>query len=207
MNNISLRAEVYLLLSEAFKQPTAELAVEQSNIVSFFAETFAKLNYDISPALYENWPVLASDIAALTEAYHQSFVFPVTSRVVPVESIYRRWTNDTSAAVPFASEKGLLMSDYALHMNTLYNAFGISIPHEYQSMPDHICLQLEFAAFLLTNEPDDRFRIFLAEHLNWVEDLLEDAYKQQIPLYYRQLIQITAQFLAEELRRWASLKF
>jgi len=99
------------------------------------------------------------------------------------------------------------MSDYALHMNTLYNAFGITIPHEYQSMPDHLCLQLEFAAFLLANEPDDRFRGFISEHLNWIEDLLADAHKQQIPLYYRQLIEITAQFLAEELRRWASLKF
>lgn len=207
MNNTCLRAEVYLLLSEAFKRPVAEFVNEQKDMVSFLTNAFSELGYNISPELYCQWASLADNLAILTDAYQQSFIYPIQSRVVPVESIYRRWTQDTTAEVPFAGEKGQLMSDYALHMNTLYNAFGLTIPSEYQGMPDHLCLELEFAAYLLLNETPDRYRGFLTEHLNWVDELSLDADKQQIPVYYRQLIKITAQFLSLELRRWQCAKF
>lgn len=206
MNNTGLRAEVYLLLSEALKKPVVEFVNEQKDIVHFLTNAFSELGYKIPPDLYCQWPSLADTLAVLTAAYQQSFTYPVHSRVVPVESIYRRWTQDTTAELPLAGEKGHLMSDYALHMNTLYNAFGLAIPGEYQAMPDHLCLELEFASYLLLHEPPDRYRNFLTEHLNWVDELCLDAEKQQIPLYYRQVIQVTAQFLSEELRRWEGAK-
>lgn len=201
MTHTPLRREIYLLLSEAYKQPTEPFVAEQSAMVDFLAQAFQKLDYDLPAELYRNWPALLPDLATATAVYRQSFVFPVHSRVLPVESVYRRWTSDTSAEVPFAAEKGLLLSDHALHMKDLYEAFGISLPAEYDSMPDHLCLELEFAALLLEHDEETKYGVFIAEHLNWLKDLVAEAEQKEIPDYYLQLIKLTAQFLAKELRR------
>ena len=201
MSQTPLRRDIYLLLSEAFKQPTEAFIAEQPAMVDFLAQAFLEIGYDLPAALYEDWPALLPDLATASAAYRQSFVFPVHSRVLPVESVYRRWTSDASAEVPFAAEKGLLLSDHALHMKDLYEAFGISLPAEYESMPDHLCLELEFAALLLEHQETEKFALFLTEHLDWLEDLVAEAEQKEIPDYYLQLIKLTAQFLAQELRR------
>ena len=201
MTQNSLRREVYLLLSEAFKQPTEQFITEQPPMVDFLARSFQQLGPDLPGDLYENWPALLPDLPSATAAYRQSFLFPVHSRVVPVESVYRRWTSDASAEVPFAAEKGLLLSDHALHMKDLYEAFGISLPAEYDSMPDHLCLELEFAALLLEHDEETKYGVFIAEHLNWLDDLVAEAEQKEVPDYYLQLIKLTAQFLTLELRR------
>ena len=201
MSQTPLRRDIYLLLSEAFKQPTEAFIAEQPAMVDFLAQAFQEIGYDLPAALYEDWPALLPDLATATAAYRQSFVFPVHARVLPVESVYRRWTSDASAEVPFAAEKGLLLSDHALHMKDLYEAFGISLPAEYESMPDHLCLELEFAALLLEHHQEEKYALFLAEHLDWLDDLVAEAEQKELPDYYRQLIRLTAQFLAQELRR------
>ena len=201
MTQNSLRREVYLLLSEAFKQPTEQFIAEQPPMVDFLARSFQQLGHDLPGDLYENWPALLPDLPSATAAYRQSFLFPVHSRVVPVESVYRRWTSDASAEVPFAAEKGLLLSDHALHMKDLYQTFGITIPEEYESMPDHLCLELEFAALLLEHDAETKYGVFIAEHLNWLDDLVAEAEQKEVPDYYLQLIKLAAQFLTLELRR------
>ena len=201
MTHNSLRREIYLLLSESFKQPTAQFVAEQPAMANFIAQAFLELGYDLPAALYENWPALLPDLATATAAYRQSFQFPMQSRVVPVESVFRRWTTDPSAEVPFAAEKGLLLSDHAMHMKDLYETFGISIPNEHESMPDHLCLELEFAALLLEHDEETKYGVFIAEHLNWLGDLVAEAEKQGIPDYFLQVIKLTAQFLTQELRR------
>ena len=201
MTRNSLRREIYLWLSEAFKQPTAAFVAEQPAIARFLEQSLQELNYPLPRKLYEDWPALLPDLSTATASYRQSFMFPVHSRVLPVESVYRRWTSDSSAEVPFAAEKGLLLSDHALHMKDLYEAFGISLPTEYESMPDHLCLELEFAALLLEHHQEEKYALFLAEHLDWLDDLVAEAEQKELPDYYRQLIRLTAQFLAQELRR------
>lgn len=201
MTHNLLRREVYLLLSEAFKQPSAQFVVEQSKLVQLLNKVMQELNYSLPKDLFENWPALLPDLPAATAAFRQSFQFPVQSRIVPVESVFRRWTTDPSAEVPFAAEKGLLLSDHALHMKDLYETFCITIPDEYESMPDHLCLELEFAALLLEHEEEAKYRVFIAEHLNWLDDLVAEAEKQVIPEYYLQVIRLTAHFLSLELRR------
>ena len=201
MNQNKLRSEVYLLLAETYKEPTAQFAAEQPALAGFLQQAFRDLKYDIPPGLYENWPSLATDLPSLANQYRQSFIYPVQTRIIPVESVYRQWTSDTTAELPFATDKGLLMSDHALHMNSLYNAYGITIPQAYHSLPDHICLELEFAALLLELNETDRYFIFIRVHLNWLDELAADAEQQAIPEFYRQVIKLTAQFLALELRR------
>ena len=201
MNHATLRSEIYRLLSEAYKEPTAQFVTEQPDIIRFLGQAFAGLEYDLPCLLYENWPALLPDLSAAVAAYRRSFLFPVQSRIVPVESIYRRWTHDATAEIPFAGEKGLLMSDHALHMKTLYDGYGITVPAGYRAMPDHVCLELEFAAFLLEKEETGRYFLFLKEHLDWLDELAGDAEKQDIPDYYLQVVKLTAQFLSLELQR------
>ena len=86
-------------------------------------------------------------------------------------------------------------------MKDLYQTFGITIPEEYESMPDHLCLELEFAALLLEHDAETKYGVFIAEHLNWLADLVAEADQKELPDYYLQLIKLTAQFLALELRR------
>jgi len=54
---------------------------------------------------------------------------------------------------------------------------------------------------LLEQQAEEQHRLFLSEHLSWLDELADDAEDQVIPAYYRQLIKLTAQFLALELRR------
>lgn len=201
MDHTALRAEIYRLLSEAYKQPTAEYIKEQPAIVVFLRKSLRELNYELPSSLYENWPALFHDLPVATAAFRLSFLFPVQSRIIPVESIYRRWSQDATTDIAFANEKGLLLSDHALHMKTLYTSYGITAPPEYQSMPDHICLELEFAALLLETQETERHALFAKEHLDWLDELAEDAEKFGVSDYYRQVVKLTAQFLSLELRR------
>lgn len=198
MNSQEYRVNICHILSEALKEPRNEFGDEQQDIVDFFQKAFEVLQYPIASESYASWPKLSRDINILKNDYRLSFLYPVVNRVLPIESIYRQWTLDDTAEVPFAKEKGHLMSDFALHMQALYNQYQLSIPKEYSSMPDHLCLELEFYAFLLENENPERQKVFINEHLNWVDELYQDGVKQDIPLFYRQVIGVIAEFLKYE---------
>ncbi|MBC8016430.1 MAG: molecular chaperone TorD family protein [Sporomusaceae bacterium] len=200
MNKQEYRIAVYHILADALKEPREEFRREQQQNTEFLCTAFESLQYSIDYESYQSWPIVTSDISRLKNDYYRSFLYPAVSRVVPVESMYRQWTLDHTAEVPFAKEKGYLMSDFALHMQALYAQYELSIPEEYASMPDHLCLELEFCAFLIENESRERQAIFINEHLNWVDELYQDAVKQDIPIFYRQLIQVIAEFLKYELQ-------
>ena len=203
MTHLEYRINVYHILAAGLKDPCESDILEMQERVTFLQEAFQALQYPITGNLYQNWPVLGGDIRTLRENYRRSFIYPPEQRIMPVESIYRQWTLDPSAEVPFARDKGYLMSDFALHMQALYEQYQLSIPGEYRGLPDHLCLELEFCAFLLENESPARQEQFLREHLNWVDELHRDAVKQAIPEFYRQTIQLTAEFLKCESQSYS----
>lgn len=195
------RIMVYHLLSETLKEPTTQFVAELPELSIILKEALDGLGYSIPLAYYQNWPKLAGDLQGLTRSYYNSFFYPSDNRVVPVESIYRQWTFDETAEVPFAKEKGYLMSDAALHMKALYSQMGLVIPEEYQSSPDHLCLELEFAALLLEQDKLDWYRTFLTDHLTWVEELHHEAITNQIDPFYRDVIAIIKEFIAWEQKK------
>lgn len=207
MNRQEYRIIIYQVLSDALKEPREEFWGEQQKIADFLYTAFQALQYPIECKSYQLWPILSSDISVLKNDYRQSFIYPVMKRVLPIESIYRQWTLDNTSEMPFAKEKGYLMSDFALHMQALYAQYQLSIPEEYTSMPDHLCLELEFCAFLIENKDREHHTIFINEHLNWVDELYQDAVKQDIPIFYRQVIQVIAEFLKYEMQSSDSLIF
>ena len=200
MNKQEYRIAIYHILADALKEPAEDFVEEQQKITDFLYTAFQALQYPINCEFYQLWPTLASDRSALKNDYRLSFLYPTVNRVLPVESIYRQWTFDNTSEMPFAKEKGYLMSDFALHVQALYTQYQLIIPEEYTSMPDHLCLELEFCAFLIENESREHQNIFINEHLSWVEELNQDAVKQDIPLFYRQVIQVITEFLKYEMQ-------
>lgn len=190
------RIDVLEAFSECLKDPSPNWRKELPNIVSFLESALSSFNTAsitaISGAL-SNAPDLQAEFA-------RSFLFPVETRVVPVESIYRPWTVDPTATMSFAHSKGYLLGDAAHHMKHLYELYGLNVPAELNPVPDHLCLQLEFAALLLKRGEIDNYFTFIKEHLSWVVELVQEAAEKQIPMFYRLLLQSLAEFLSHEHR-------
>ena len=195
------RITVYHILSEALKEPSPEFVADLPAMTAALQTAFTTIGYQIPLAYYHDWKESAGTHSELMQRYFNSFFYPNENRVVPVESIYRQWTFDETAQVPFAKEKGYLMSDAALHMKALYSQMGLTIPQEYQSTPDHLCLELEFAALLLTEEKLDWYKIFVKDHLTWIGELHDEAVENRIDRFYRDVIGLTKEFVACEGER------
>lgn len=201
MDKLTYRTGLYDVLAELAKEPDAGLARELPAMTAYLIDSFAALDYPLPPGALEDWLQVKS-LERLQADYTRSFVFPPETRVVPVESVYRQWTFDPTVQLPFAREKGYLMSDAALHMQALYEGYGLTIPASMKATPDHLCLELEFASLLLTNGTADRYPIFLREHLDWVDELCREAEEKAIPSFYRQLLNVTARFLGCEREKY-----
>lgn len=166
-------ADIFAQLSEFFKEPTAEFAVdvESGRLRSFFEEVFAMLGLDSS--VLEGLSVGGDAFANVADEYRKLFVGPLPPYIVPVESVYKKWTTDPDCTLPIAGQKGYLMGDPAIDMIKRYRADGIVIPDYYSSMPDHIALELEFMAFLhgSADAGSEAAMKFSAEHLDWIDEL------------------------------------
>lgn len=198
MDRLAYRKGVMAMLAELLQAPAEGLAAELPAMAAFLREALTALDYPVPLPAYDGWGELAGDDAALARAYNRSFVYPPEGRVVPVESVYRPWTSDPGAQVPFAREKGYLLGDAAFHMKALYDSFGLEFPPEFAATPDHLALELEFACFLLAKATPEQQAVFWREHLDWVDELSREADEKAIPLFYRQVLRVAAVFLRAE---------
>lgn len=167
-------ADIYSQLSEFFKEPTEEFAgdIKSGRLLNYFRDVFPSLGLDVSKL--EDLSISGAIYAKLCEEYKRLFVGPLPPYIIPVESIYKKWTNDPECKLPIAGEKGYLMGDPAIDMIKRYQTDGIVIPEKYSSMPDHITLELEYMAFLFINGGINEQEEFLTSHLDWVGKLAKD---------------------------------
>ncbi len=174
-NSKILPADIFAQLSEFFKEPTEEFAedVSSGRLLEFFQTVFESFGIDDTPVL-DGVKVEGDVFTVLKEEYKRLFVGPLPLYIVPVESVYKVWTSDPECKLPIAAEKGYLMGDPAIDMIKRYQEQGIVIPDKYSSMPDHIALELEYMAFLLTNGDEENQKEFMASHLDWLDELAED---------------------------------
>jgi TorA maturation chaperone TorD len=191
IDNIIL-CDAFAQLSEFFKEPTAEFVadVESGRLRSFFEDVFAAL--EIDAAALEGLSVKGDVYAKLKEDYRKLFIGPLPPYILPVESVYKRWSNDPDCKLSIAAEKGYLMGDPAMDMIKRYQADGVVIPDKYSSMPDHVALELEYMAYLCRNGNVERQRAFYATHLCWMDDLAKDIKKSDISRFYSTGAEITA---------------
>jgi TorA maturation chaperone TorD len=118
-----------------------------------------------------------------------------------VESFYEPWTRDPHCTLPFASDRGLVMGDPALHLLFLYEQCGIKVSKEFGGRPDHLVLELEFLAHLYQRATDAEVRTFIRDHLGWSSVLGEELKRLNPKPFFESAYAILSLFLKRERER------
>ncbi len=114
------------------------------------------------------------------------------------ESYYKSWTVDPHCPLPFASERGLLMGDSALHLLEIYNRCRLDISKEFSGCPDHIALEMEFLSYLYRWATDVEIKMFISDHLNWIPLLKEEVNRRDPHPFYVSALEVLALFIGRE---------
>lgn len=181
-------SNVLLLLAEFYKPPTTELyQALKSGIALEEMTSFVKLE-----ETYEN---AFSSFENMKQSYIHCFLGPSEPFAPPIESLYKQWTDDPTAAVSFARQTGFFYGDPALHIQYLFRQFKLEFPEEYRAMPDHLTLLLEFLAFLLEHGTSDQIQSFISDHFDWLDDFILELKKSDTSLFYISITQIANQLV------------
>lgn len=175
------QSNVYSIFAEGLKQPTEEWVYWYNKYGKRVLTTkFKKVmsSQDLTINLPETL-----HLEDLSRLYIDSFIISGPYRLVPVESLYKKWTEEKSN-LSFASSSGYLMGDSAVHMNFIFKKLYITIPEQFQLMPDHLILQLELLALLEEASNIDFLNEFIFEHLDWTHLLLEECAKKNWSGFY-----------------------
>ena len=197
--NNQAAAELFGLLSAFWQPPDQEFwnnlaagAVDQE--LGYFSK---QAGYDRSLSLAPSFRETLPPLAAIQYFYLRCFVGIGKQAVLPIESVYKKWTTDPSARLPIAGETGYLMGDPALHVQYLINQYGLQIPPDYRMMPDHLVLLLELTSVLLEQRSPEEARLFLSQHLDWLKPFekaldcveTENEHDRQALEFYRLALQ------------------
>ncbi|AFM24096.1 molecular chaperone TorD family protein [Desulfomonile tiedjei] len=109
----------------------------------------------------------------------QAFVFLQGQRISLEESVYKFWTSET--AHPLSNVKGLSWGDPATHMIELFDGFGLQLSDPRVLSPDHLSVLLGFLSFLMRTRPVDEARVFCADHMDWLNELMETVRDHEAP--------------------------
>ncbi len=199
-------AELFGLLS-AFWQPPDETFWHNLNdgaVDHEISEYSLQAGFSASPIAADSFQQNLPPLAAIKMFYLRCFIGIGKQSALPVESIYKKWTEDPSARLPIAGSTGYLMGDPALHAQYLLNHYQLQIPPDYRMMPDHLLLLLELLAFLLENRPDDEVHLFLSQHFDWLDSFAEalEAISTESPEDYqsKRFYQLALQTLQQAAR-------
>lgn len=201
-----IRAHVYEVLSEMMKTPTEQLfvALASASADKELDNYISDLGYSITFSLQTKIASYASHEEMKNDYY---YLFDKTTDInasPPVESLYRVWTEDKSAKVPWAHEKGYLMADSALHIQNIFKELGLSLPSEHSSTPDHLAIELELMALLVAEQPPDFQTDFIENHFSWLPDLISDIKKRDEKGFYLSILTLIHDFVTTDLKRLTS---
>ncbi|MGZ3568908.1 MAG: molecular chaperone TorD family protein, partial [Thermodesulfobacteriota bacterium] len=121
------------LLASLFYPPDVELVkqIRQRTLYSFFEEYIESQGEekDILKGFIEK-ERSENLLEELKDEYDRLFSGLSQDSISLVESSYKPWTEDPHCPLPFASERGLLMGDSALHLLEVYNQCGLEASEE-----------------------------------------------------------------------------
>ena len=168
-------AELFLELATFWRPPDAEFwqALTDGTVDAEISEQTKQAGFSLrlkNPLAFHE---LLPPLPALQSYFVRCFIGIGKKTALPVESVYKKWTEDQTARLPIAGSTGYLMGDAALHARYLLDHYELEVPPDYRMMPDHLVLLLELAAFILQNRTDDEARLFLSQHLDWLEALAQ----------------------------------
>ena len=133
-------------------------------------------------------------------ALHDKAMGPASGRsLLPVESLFKLWSDDDEGSHPSNAARGLLMGDPAMHMLELYSRYAIEVPVEFSGQPDHLVLELEFLSMLYENCSGEVVQRFIMDHLDWVPDLLMQWREMKVPEFYVRVAEAIDNFLEKEI--------
>jgi TorA maturation chaperone TorD len=93
------------------------------------------------------------------------------------------------------------MGDSALHLLALYAQCGLEVEREYQGMPDHLVMELEFLSILYRRATDKEIKRFIEDHLDWITLLREGFEEFHSHPFYRSALEVLLLFLRREKDR------
>ncbi|MDQ0412420.1 MULTISPECIES: TorD/DmsD family molecular chaperone [Mesobacillus] len=161
-------AMIFTIIADLFKPPTMETWQEiEDNQLLNKLERMARDLYGIEFPLDG---ILPEDFEHFCELHKKVIGSVAEKAVLPVESLYKPWTQDETCTLPFAREKGYLQGDPTMHIAFLLNELQIEIPRQYNGIPDHLSILLELAAYFLEHAPEKFSREFMEDHLDWLPD-------------------------------------
>lgn len=137
----------------------------------------------------------------LGEEYSRLFSELNEESISLVESFYKPWTLDPHCTLPFASQRGFLMGDSALHLLEIYRQCGLEAVDEWKGAPDHLVLELEFLSTLYRRATDREVRQFMKDHLDWIPLLKETMERSHPHPFYRSTLEVLDFFLTGEKER------
>ena len=137
----------------------------------------------------------------LREEYDRLFSELSGAGISLVESSYKPWTLDPRCTLPFASERGLLMGDSAVHLQEIFRQCGLEVADERRGTPDHLTVELDFLSYLYRCTTDVEVKQFIKDHLDWVP-LLKEKMEWSHPYpFYRSALEVLDIFLYRERER------
>ena len=192
------------LLASLLYPPDDELVKEirQGTLYSFFAKYIDSvggekdtlkgfLKREGSENLFED----------LRDEYDRLFSILGQDSISLAESFYKPWTTDPHCALPFASERGLLMGDSALHLLEVYHQCGLEASEEFKGCPDHLAMELEFLSYLYRRATDVEIKMFIEDHLSWIPLLREELNRHHPHPFYVSALEVLTLFLNRERER------
>lgn len=188
LNNKTDCANDFLILADLYKLPTREIwneMMEQDLLKKL--EASIKDHYNIALSLEE---VLPENYAEFQELYRSSIGSTQTAAALPIESLYKPWTQDETCTLPFARDKGYVLGDSALHINYLLEKLKIEIPVELQGMPDHLAILLELLAYFIELAPEHFIAEFMDDHFDWLDEFESQLSAATEHLFYQRLTRL-----------------
>lgn len=202
MSENKAAAELFLTWATFWRPPDAEFwqSVSDGSVdthISGFVTAAAYSDWTSSERFQSQLPSLS----ALQYFFVRCFIGIGKKSVLPVESVYKKWTEDTTTRLPIAGSTGYLMGDAALHARYLMDHYGLSVPPDYRMMPDHLTLLLELASYVLENRTQEEAQLFLSQHLDWLEKfasaLQETEVESELDQKAKNFYQLTLQLLQQ----------
>lgn len=188
LNNKTDCANDFLILADLYKLPTREIwnEMKEQDLLKKL-EASIKDHYNIALSLEE---VLPENYAEFQELYRSSIGSTQTAAALPIESLYKPWTQDETCTLPFARDKGYVLGDSALHINYLLEKLKIEIPVELQGMPDHLAILLELLAYFIEHAPEPFIAEYMDDHFDWLDEFESQLSAATEHLFYQRLTRL-----------------
>jgi anaerobic sulfite reductase subunit A len=118
----------------------------------------------------------------IAREFGRLFPYP-EGKLPPIESFFLTLENTSSSE----------------EVSGFYAGAGLTIDEGFEFEPDHLYLELLFMSYLIETNKYDLQKKFLEKHLmNWVPDYCDELLKEARTLFYREIAEITRDFLITE---------